>query len=305
LEKAGGVTMDAPIKTERLTKRFGRTTAVRELELEVPGGGVFALLGPNGAGKTTTIKLLAGILRASSGRAWLLGRPSEKLDPAVRARVGYVSESQKPPAWMTVAQMLDYCRPMYSTWDRAFERELVERMELPVSQKIRHLSRGQRMKAMLVSSLCYRPALLILDEPFSGLDPLTRDDLLGGLLEMSGQNEWTVFLSSHDVEDVERIADHVGFIHDGALTHSESLAALQARFRSVEISGATALPAPLPATWRHLETDGSTVRFIETAWSSRSEMELARIFPGSSIAVGAMSLREIFLAIAREKGSRR
>src|SRR6188474_852043 len=171
------------IETQNLTRRFGRMEAVHELNLAVPTGSVFALLGPNGAGKTTTLKLLMNLLPATAGSARVLGVDSRKLGERELAQIGYVSENQKLPEWMTVRQLLDYCRPFYPSWDPALEAKLLTQFDLPSERKLKQLSRGMKMKAALLSTLAYRPKLLVLDEPFSGLDPVVRDDFTRGLLE--------------------------------------------------------------------------------------------------------------------------
>jgi len=152
--------MSSSISTRRLTKRFRRAEAVLGLDLEVPQGSIFALIGPNGAGKTTTIKLLMNIIRASSGAAEILGVDSRRLSPREFARIGYVSENQEMPEWMTVGYFFRYLQPFYPTWDDDLAAALVREFELPPDRKLRHLSRGMRMKATLASSLAYRPELI-------------------------------------------------------------------------------------------------------------------------------------------------
>jgi len=124
------------IETTNLTRRFGRMEAVHDLNLSVPTGSVFALLGPNGAGKTTTIKVLMNLLPPTGGVARVLGVDSRKLGEKERAQIGYVSENQQLPLWMTVRQLLDYCRPFYPTWDTALERTLLDQFALPVDRKL-------------------------------------------------------------------------------------------------------------------------------------------------------------------------
>src|SRR4051812_35392150 len=145
------------IETHTLSRRFGKMDAVHELNLTVPAGSIFALLGPNGAGKTTTIKVLMNLLPPTTGSASVLGVDSRKLGEREFAQIGYVSENQQMPLWMTVRQLLDYCRPFYPTWDRDLERTLLQRFELPEGRKLSQLSRGMLMKASLLSSLAYRP----------------------------------------------------------------------------------------------------------------------------------------------------
>ena len=145
--------MNAIIETHQLTRRFGKTLAVRNLSLQVPEGSVFAFLGPNGAGKTTVIKMLMNMIRPTSGTARMLGTDSLRLGPAQLARIGYVSENQEMLEWMTVQQLIDYCRPMYPTWDQDLCRQLIRQFELPLNRKLKTFSRGMKVKASLLSSL--------------------------------------------------------------------------------------------------------------------------------------------------------
>ena len=291
------------IETHDLTRRFGHTDAVHDLNLAVPAGSVFALLGPNGAGKTTTIKLLMDLLRPTSGSSRVMGVDSRRLGEREKAQIGYVSENQEMPLWMTVRQLLDYCRPFYPTWDRDLEKTLLAQFALPEDRKLKHLSRGMLMKAALLSSLAYRPKLLILDEPFSGLDPLVRDDFIRGVLEVSSQGDWTVFVSSHDIEEVERLADHIAMIEAGRLRLSETTDALQARFRQLEVTldDSSADVANLPRTWLQFERAGNLIRFVVMDYSRDTTEPACRArFPSASVIARPMSLREIFLVLARQ-----
>jgi ABC-2 type transport system ATP-binding protein len=314
------------IQTSALSHRYGRTEALHDLTLTVPTGSIFALLGPNGAGKTTTIKLLMNLLAPTSGEARVLGTDSRKLRERDRAQIGYVSENQQLPLWMTVRQLLDYCRPFYPTWDRDLEKTLLARFALPPERKLKHLSRGMLMKASLLSSLAYRPKLLVLDEPFSGLDPLVRDEFIHGVLEVSAAGDWTVFVSSHDIAEIEQLADHVGILDAGRLQLSEPTESLQARFRRIEVTlpgsherqrvdsdgnspshparrsaGSPSTPATLPPTWLAFEQTGALARFIDTRFDAASTESTCRThFPDATITAHPMTLREIFVTLARE-----
>ena len=296
--------MNSVIETRGLTRRFGMTTAVDDLTLSVPEGAIYAFLGPNGAGKTTTIKMLLNILQPSAGSAAVLGVDSTRLGPAEFTQIGYVSENQRLPEWMTVGKLIDYCRPMYPNWDAAFEAKLLKGFDLPLGRKLKSLSRGMKMKASLLTSLAYRPRLLVLDEPFTGLDPLVRDEVIRGMLELTEQENWTVFISSHDIDEVERLADWVGVINDGKVRLAESAASLQARFRRLEgvAAGGAVLPASPPKSWLMPEITGHGVRVVESAYEEgASERRLAEAVPGTTgITAAEMSLREVFLALARD-----
>jgi ABC-2 type transport system ATP-binding protein len=221
----------APIETQGLTRRFRRKESVRQVNLTVPEGSVYALIGPNGAGKTTTIKLLMNLLRPSAGRATILGVDSTALGVPQFQRIGYVSESQHLPDWMTPDQLFDYCRGLYPSWDTELAAALRETLRLRREGRLRSLSRGTRMKAALLSALAFRPTLVVLDEPFTALDPLVRDELIAALQRPPGGRTWTVLLSSHDIHEVERVADWVGYLQDGRLEFSESVESLLARHR--------------------------------------------------------------------------
>jgi len=215
------------IQFENMHKCFGKTAAVDGLDLEVPEGRILAFLGPNGAGKTTTIKTMLNLYQPDEGRVSVLGVDSRKLKPQQFRSIGYVSENQQLPEWMTVGGFLRYCKPMYPTWDDEFCSRLLKQFELPLDKKLKSLSRGMKMKAALLSSLVYRPKLVVLDEPFTGLDPLVRDEFIRGMLELTEQEGWTVFLSSHDIDEVERLCDSIAVIDEGRLRLSESVDELQ------------------------------------------------------------------------------
>ena len=290
------------VHASHLTCRFGRTNAVSDLSFSIPEGSLFALLGPNGAGKTTTIRMLMNIIRPTHGEATVLGVDTRRLGVSEFRSIGHVSENQSLPAWMTVAQLLAFCRPLYPTWDEPLCRKLVDEFDLAMDTKISRLSRGMRVKAALVSSLAYRPRLLVLDEPFSGLDPVVRDDLVRGVLERAGEERWSVLISSHDLDEVERLVDAVGFIDAGRLVLMEPLADLHARFRRIEVTMTDPArePSTAPPHWTGLQTSGRLVRFVDTRYAAtQSQPQIASLFPGASVEAHPMTLREIFVAVAR------
>ncbi len=296
------------IETHQLSRRYGRADALHSLDLTVPSGSIFAFIGPNGAGKTTTIKVLMNLLQPTGGDARVLGVDSRKLSPRERAQIGYVSENQKMPDWMTVRQLLDYCRPFYPTWDRDLEKTLLAQFDLPPERKLKQLSRGMLMKAALLSSLAYRPKLLVLDEPFSGLDPLVRDEFIHGMLEVSQQGDWTIFISSHDIGEVEQLADRVGLIDAGRMSFTEPIETLQARFRRVDVTlpeGKFDLSNP-PATWLEPAREGNLLRFVVSDFSGGSfESEYLARFGSAAVVATPMTLREIFVVLARVNRNQR
>jgi ABC-2 type transport system ATP-binding protein len=294
--------MNQAIRTDGLVKRFRGVEALRDLNLVVPEGAVYALVGPNGAGKTTAIKILMNIFRATCGRAELLGFDSTRLAGKKLASIGYVSENQDLPGWMRVRDFLGYLRPFYPSWDRGLEDELVRQFDLPLSRKLRHLSRGMRMKAALASALAYHPKLIVLDEPFTGLDPLVRDELIQGLLERA--EEATIFVSSHDLAEIESFASHVGYLEQGKLIFSEELPKLVDRFREVELTydAPPALPQKLPESWMQVGSSAGVIRFVETRFDPAQTIAQVRSVLGDpkDATFDPMSLRSIFLAMAKD-----
>jgi ABC-2 type transport system ATP-binding protein len=289
------------LRTSGLTRTFGKVEALNSLTLEVPEGSVFALVGPNGAGKSTTMKICLNLLRASSGTAEVLGADSRRLAPAQLARIGYVSEARQLPDWMKVSRFLAYCKEFYPAWNDADAAEFVRAYELPLDRPLKSLSRGQRVKAALAAALAYHPSLLFLDEPFSNLDVLVRDQLIETIL--GAGSETTVFLASHDLAEIESFATHVAYMDQGAIRFTEEMGALSTRFREIEVVLETAgpIPAALPATWLNPEQSGVVIRFTDSRFDPADhESHLRRHFPAiREVNVRAMPLRSIFVALAK------
>lgn len=294
--------MNCAIETFDLTKVFRGTPVVDGLSFVVPEGSIYGLVGPNGAGKTTTIKTLMNILRPDGGRGNVLCTDTRHLGPRDFAQIGYVSENQELPEWMTVRYFLHYLAPFYPTWDKELERELLRQFQLPLDQKLKHLSRGMRMKAALASSLAYRPRLIVLDEPFSGLDPLVRDEFIESLLARAEGT--TIFISSHDLGEMESFASHIGYLDAGKLRISEELDSLSSRFREVVLTfdSPPQRPRELPADWLQFEVAGNMVRFVEARYDERTLGEQTRsVFPEyREIQVNGMPLRSIYVALAKK-----
>lgn len=289
------------IRVDDLWKKFRRFEALRGLSFDVPEGSAFAMIGANGAGKTTIIKVLMNILEPTRGSATLLGVDSRKLSPKELAEIGYVSENQDMPPRLTVAEYIDYLRPFYPTWDRDLEVSITRQLRLPAERKIGHLSHGMRMKMALLCALPYRPKLLILDEPFSGLDPLVRDEFMEGLLGQAG--EMTVFISSHELAEIDGVATHVGFLDEGRLLFQESMSDLTGRFREVHVTleREAAAPARTPKEWMQMRAVGNVLTFVDTRFSESGLREgiQSRIEGVREVDSQPMALRSIFTTLAR------
>jgi ABC-2 type transport system ATP-binding protein len=289
------------IRADNLWKKFGRHEALRGLSFSVPEGSAYALIGANGAGKTTTIRILMNILEAERGRATVLGVDSRRIAPRELAQIGYVSENQDMPERLTVSEYLDYLRPFYPGWDTALEASLRGQLRLPDTRRIGDLSHGMRMKMALACALPYRPKLLILDEPFSGLDPLVRDEFMEGLLQQAG--EMTILISSHELNEIDGVATHVAFLDEGKLLFEESMSDLTARFRQVQVTldRVASPPGNAPGEWLNMRTVGNVLMFVDSRFSEDRLQTGIGSLNGSvrNVDTQPMALRSIFTALAR------
>lgn len=220
------------IQLSNLSRRFGPKPALDDVTLSLPGGVVYGLVGANGAGKTTIIRHILGLLRAERGTVRVFGMDPVAEPVAVLSRVGYLSEENDLPAWMSVGELIRYTRAFYPTWDDPYAEELRRAFGLDPSARIRDLSRGQKARAGLIAALAHRPELLVLDEPSSGLDPIVRRDILGAVLRTIAHEGRTVFFSSHLLDEVEEVADHVIMISEGRILLSTPLAELRDAHRA-------------------------------------------------------------------------
>ena len=289
------------IRVDNLWKKFGRHDALRGLSFAVPEGSAFALIGANGAGKTTTIKVLMNIIEPSRGSASMLGVDSRKISPRELSQIGYVSENQDMPEQLTVAQYLDYLRPFYPSWDRNLEAAIRARLQLPPERRIGALSHGMRIKMALACALPYRPRLLILDEPFGGLDALVREELMEGLLLQGG--EITMLIASQELDEIENVTTHVGFLHAGRMVLEEPMSDLSGRLREVRVvlEPGAVIPERLPKEWLQPRAFGSVLSFVDTRYSEDSLGERVRATLGrvKQIDVQSLPLNSVFKTLAR------
>jgi ABC-2 type transport system ATP-binding protein len=263
---------------------------------------VYALLGPNGAGKSTTLQILMNLLRPSSGHAEIFGHDCRRLTAKDFTRIGYVAEGQDLPDWMTVGKLMEYLQPFYPQWDNHRAHVLLRQFALPEDAKLRHLSRGMRMKVSLASSLAYRPVLLLMDEPFSALDSLTRDELIEGLLANS--DRLSVVICSHDLAEVETFASHIGYLENGRMRFSEQTSYLSERFREIEITldgDSYVARDRWPRHWVNVERSGSMIRFVDMQFErERTMRDIKGLFHDvKQVDASPMPLRSIFVTLAK------
>jgi len=292
------------VETEHLSYSYGRFSALRDVTVAVPEGVLYALLGPNGAGKTTLLKILIGLQRARSGHVSIFGAPRGSLSRAERARISYVAEGQPLPGWMRLEQLERYLAPLYPTWDPTLAAELRERFALDPRRRIGTLSRGENMKAALLCALASRPKLLLMDEPFTGMDPVVKDDLVRGLLASAASDGWTAVISSHDVAELEVLTDWVGFLDHGRMRLSEERERLRDRFKRVSIVAGDDVAELDPRgedSWLSVERAGRRLTFLTgSGVGEETENILRRRFPSAeSIEVRDATLGEIFVALGR------
>jgi ABC-2 type transport system ATP-binding protein len=303
-ERTTGEAAMQAIEATRLTYRYGKHVALADLDLAVPQGALYALLGPNGSGKTTLLQILMGLRRPTTGRVSLLGLDAHELTIRERSTIAYIAEGQSLPAWMRLEQLESYLAPLYESWDPALANDLRRRFALDPRRKIGTLSRGEQMKAAMLCALAPRPRLLIMDEPFTGMDALVKDELVQGLLESAGSEGWTILLASHDIGELELLADWVGFLAAGRMQLSEPMEVLKQRFRRVEVTAPE--PPPLSAlgptidVWSVERSAARVSALVSESGPASVEAALrARVPAASHIEVRDASLREIFVALAR------
>jgi len=239
---------ESVITISELTRRFGATTALDSVSVSLPRGAVYGLVGANGAGKTTLIRHILGLLRAESGSVRVFGLDPVADPVAVLSRIGYLSEENDLPGWMRVDELIRYTSAFYPKWENDYAEELRRTFALEAAAKIKDLSKGQKARAGLLIALAHRPELLVLDEPSSGLDPLVRRDILGAVIRTIADEGRTVLFSSHLLEEVEQVADHVTMISYGRIVLSAPLDAIKESHRSLNEAfiahvGSAATPA--------------------------------------------------------------
>jgi ABC-2 type transport system ATP-binding protein len=293
---------DPVIETQGLHKSFKGHEALSGLDLNVPAGSIFGFLGRNGAGKTTTIKLLMGFLKPDGGHARVFGLAATDSSAGVeiRRRVGFVSEEKDLYPFMTVEQIIRFTRSFFPKRRDDLDQRYLKLFDLPVSRKISDLSKGMRSKLMLLLAISHGAELLILDEPTEGLDPVAVEDMLRELVALAAAEGTTIFFSSHHLEEVEQIADHVCIIDRGAAVVTGSIDDLKAQYQRLRIVLGEDLRAPIH--WvdgaEHVHQEGRTVEILASR-NVDAILNQARSLPGASVECFPVTLKEIFMEHAR------
>ncbi|MBN2311564.1 MAG: ABC transporter ATP-binding protein [Candidatus Hydrogenedentes bacterium] len=286
------------VAVDDVVRRFKRHTALAGVSMRVQPGRVFGLVGENGAGKTTLIRCMLGLLQVHGGRVRVFGRDPVADPVGVLRQVGYVSEDRDLPDWMRVGELIRYTQAFYPDWDEDYAEALRRQFGLDESTRVRHLSRGQRAQAALLIALAYRPALLLLDEPSSGLDPVVRRGILGAIVRTVADEGRTVVFSSHLLDEVERVADDVAMMHEGRLVLSGPLDEVKAAHRRVTFRFAEA-PAGPPALAGALWWEGAGREWTAICDGRLEELRASAAEAGAEIVdEAAASLEEVFVARA-------
>lgn len=286
------------IETAELRKHYDGVEAVRGLSLQVPVGSIYGFLGRNGAGKTTTIKVLLGMARPTSGHARVFGLAADVQEASVeiRRRTGFVSEEKDLYDYMTVEGMIRFTAAFFRRWRADLEKRYLRTFELPLDRKVKALSRGMRTKLALLLALCRGSELLILDEPTSGLDPAMTEEVLQALVAHVASEEMTVFFSSHQIAEVDQIADRVAIIHRGRAVVTGALDDLRENFRRIQLVFDGEAPEPafsapgVERVWRK----GRVLTVLSSAGAERI-LDEARALGPVSVDVVPVTLKEIFL----------
>jgi ABC-2 type transport system ATP-binding protein len=287
---------EAVVEVKNVSRRFGEKVALDSVNFRVPAGSVVGLVGENGAGKTTLIRHILGLLKPQSGSVSVFGLDPIAEPVRVLSRLGYLSEEPDIPGWMRVHELLRYVAAFYKTWDAQYAEQLRVQFGLDPMTKVKQLSKGQRARAGLICALAYRPELLVLDEPSSGLDPIVRRDILGAIVRTIANEGRTVLFSSHLLSEVEQISDRVAMIRTGKILFCDSMDRIKQSHTRVTFRFDDAFSSP-PALEGALSWDGSGHEWsvVCACPVERIEMEASQL-RGRIVERAPLSLEQIFVA---------
>lgn len=291
------------IETKNLTKTFpGGVVAVNGLNLQVVSGSVYGLIGRNGAGKTTTLRLLMGLLRGCQGTAEVLGLSMASAPRAVRSRVAYVSQTQQLHAWMTLGELCRYVACFYDHWDADLARDLARRWDLDWNRQVGQLSGGEQRRVSILLAFASRAEVLLLDEPAGGLDPISRRELINGIIDViTREGGCTVLLSTHIIGDLERVAEYIGIMDRGRIHSTVRLDDLLTTTRRVQvIFDGNQVPEGfnIPGASR-MRVSGPVVNTTMRV-ENPTQLESLRSIPGARVQVFPLGLEEIFIDLYDE-----
>src|SRR4051812_7760464 len=289
-------TSSPPVEIQGLSRQFQNKLALDNVGLRIERGRVFGLVGENGAGKTTLIKHILGLLRAKSGSVRVFGLNPVDSPVEVLSRIGSLSENRDLPGWMRVAELLRYTAAFYRSWDSSFAEQLRQQFGLDPAARVKDLSRGENARAALLLALAFRPDLLVLDEPSSGLDPVVRRDILEAIIRTVADEGRTVIFSTHLLDEVERVSDHIAMLHQGRLKLCAPLEEIKARHRRLSLRFDAPRAEP-PAVSGAIRVDGAGREWTVISDAQRCYAPAAAQHLGAVIVEDTeASLDDIFVA---------
>lgn len=288
------------IETFGLSKSFGKKKVLNNLNLKVKKGIIYGYLGKNGTGKTTTIKILLGMLSPNSGTARLFGFDADADYVKIRGKIGYVSEDRSLYKWMKVSDALKFVKGFYPGWSDSLASQYLKKYKLDASGKVKDLSRGMLSKLFLAMALSHTPELLILDEPTAALDPIARAEFLEGIIELAEKEEKTIFISTNNLNDVERIADEIGVLDEGNLKLSTEIDDLKQKFRKIKLSF-DEIPLKIDVTGiLKKQIFGNELILIVHDYNENVKNQLYKLNPKDVLFLD-MNLEEIFIEYFKEE----
>jgi ABC-2 type transport system ATP-binding protein len=295
---------DYVIRTRGLTRYFGARPAVYELNLEVPRGGVFAFLGRNGCGKSTVIRMLLGLLQPTRGSGEILGCDIRRLTPQIRTRIGYLTEEHQLYGWMTVRECEEFQSKFYAKWNEKIFRGVLEHFGLKAEAKVKNLSRGERAGLCLGLTLASDPELLILDDPALGLDPVARRSLVELMIQLTRRSDRTIFFSTHQLDDMERVADCVAVLEQGVLRASCPLDSFRENVRQVQLRflGTPPKLPKIPGLLRAVRTE-SAIRIVCVHYDEVVD-EILRSLEPAEMEISEIRLEDALISYLGRHGER-
>lgn len=285
-----------PLQARQLVKTYESRSVLDHVTLDVPPGAVLGLIGRNGAGKSTLLRCLLGLIEPDAGEAFVFGERSLAMSDRCKQRLGYVPQQPDALAWLRVGEMLDFVGRFYPRWDTTYVDTTLQRWDLPRNRALKSLSPGERQRVALIRALALQPELLVLDEPGASLDPVARREVLRQIVTRAGESGTTVVFSTHIVSDLERVASHVAFLHQGKLLLNAPLDDLKERVARITIpkDAAAQLSSKLPGELsRRLLTDGGLSLVIERA----ADHDWPAIAYAPGVLRDAMGLEDLFIEV--------
>ena len=290
-----------PLAAQGLRKTYDGRRVLDDVSLAIEPGAVLGLIGRNGAGKSTLIRAMLGLIEVDAGSASVFGEPALALSDHAKAQLGYVPQQPDALAWMSVAQMLDFVGRFYPSWDSDFVDATLNRWRLPRQTVLAKLSPGERQRVDLIRAIAMRPRLLVLDEPAAALDPVARRDLLRELALRANDDGTSVLFSTHIVSDLERVASHIAFLHEGKLLLQAPIDDLKERFARVSLPAGVAARGVLPGEIHRREHNGGATALtgaVSVVIERAEGTDWPAIVHEAGVRLDILGLEDLFVEIA-------